>query len=203
MNDRPTRSTPATGTPAKGTPARKATPGEVATTPATAADSLWSRVRANPGYAPELLARSAVTIYGPVARAWVDRTRGTYPDAAPDALARLVAALQARLTPHIAAAYGTDPAHPDRAADLLVLTRVHPDAETARAALDSTEPTAAERALADVAWRAGVPLLRIFGGWAARRALARLVPGAALVWGATAGADALRGLAARAVLHYR
>ncbi|MFY1704996.1 hypothetical protein ACN28G_25305 [Micromonospora sp. WMMA1923] len=52
-------------------------------------------------------------------------------------VAELAAALwtQADLVLHLAAAHGRDPAHPDRAVELLVLTRVHPDADAARTAL--------------------------------------------------------------------
>ncbi|WP_433116346.1 hypothetical protein [Micromonospora sp. CA-246542] len=89
---------------------------------------------------------------------------------------------QANLVLHLAAAYGRDPAHPDRAEELLVLTQVHPDAASARAALvgareagdpvEGTWPKAAE-----AAWRLAAPLTAQAGGWVALRLASRLVPG--------------------------
>uniref|UniRef100_UPI0038F69D71 hypothetical protein n=1 Tax=Micromonospora chalcea TaxID=1874 RepID=UPI0038F69D71 len=123
------------------------------------------QLRDHPGFAPELLALAAVDALGPRAREWVAQVRRAYPEADADGVARLatrrfvrmagtggalaagagmfapVAELaavlwtQANLVLHLAAAYGRDPAHPDRAAELLVLTLVHPDDGTARAAL--------------------------------------------------------------------
>ena len=124
------------------------------------------QLRDHPGFAPELLALAAVDALGPRASAWVEQVRRAYPEADADGVARLatrrfvrmagtggalaagagmfapVAELaavlwtQANLVLHLAAAYGRDPAHPDRAAELLVLTLVHPDDGTARAALE-------------------------------------------------------------------
>ncbi|WIM96439.1 hypothetical protein ACTOB_008638 [Actinoplanes oblitus] len=88
---------------------------------------------------------------GPRAAAWAAHTRATYPAATPQALARLATARFARtaalrgglsalsgtyapvafmataalthaeLVLHLAAAYGLDPTHPDRAAEIVVL----------------------------------------------------------------------------------
>jgi hypothetical protein len=123
---------------------------------------LWDRMKADPQYAPEHLALEAIRRLGPQAQAWVQRTRARQPDLGPEALARLavrrftaharlsgavsgaaglpgavvdvgvLAWTQARMVLHVAAAYGVDPTHPDRAVDLLVLQRVHRIAETAR-----------------------------------------------------------------------
>ncbi|AVT30866.1 hypothetical protein C6361_16795 [Plantactinospora sp. BC1] len=111
---------------------------------------------------------------GPEARAWADWVRATYPGATADGLVRLAtrryvrlaatgAALstvtgllaplaelaavtwaQAGLVLHLAAAHGHDPTGPERAADVLVLTRVHPDLASARAALAAAEAAIAE-----------------------------------------------------------
>ncbi|BCJ41756.1 hypothetical protein GCM10010168_74440 [Actinoplanes ianthinogenes] len=135
--------------------------GEAATPPGT----LWSRMRADPQYAPEHLALEAVRRLGPEAAEWAARTRAGRPGITPDELATLavknfttlarlsgavsgVAGLpgavldvgvlawtQARMVLHIAAAHGADPTAPERATDLLVLQRVHKAAETARTAL--------------------------------------------------------------------
>ncbi len=127
--------------------------------------SLWSRMKADPQYAPEHLALEAVRRLGPEAAEWAARTREERPEITPDelatlaakhftALARLSGALsgvtglpgavvdvgvlawtQARMVLHIAAAHGVDPAAGERATDLLVLQRVHKVAESARTAL--------------------------------------------------------------------
>ena len=126
---------------------------------------LWDRMRADPQYAPELLALEAVRRLGPEARDWAAATRARYPAASPDGLAGMAASrftnharlsgavsgaaglpgavldigvlawTQARMALHIAAAYGIDPTGPERATDLLVLQRVHKYAEGARLAL--------------------------------------------------------------------
>ncbi|MEV4826886.1 hypothetical protein AB0K25_00955 [Micromonospora sp. NPDC049257] len=199
---------------------------------------LRARLLAHPGFAPELLALAAVEGIGPRAQTWARGLREAYPDAGPDGLARLatrrfvrwagvggataaVAGLfapvaeltavlwtQSALVLHVAAAYGRDPLHPDRAVELLVLTQVHPDADSARAALDSARaadgpgdgpwPRAAE-----AAWRLAAPLAAQAGGWAALRLAARLLPGAAVLATAAGDAAATERLAARAVASYR
>lgn len=197
-----------------------------------------ARVLDHPGFAPELLALSAVESLGPAAADWAGWLRTRYPDASADGLARLAtrrfvrsagvggaaAALAGLFAPlaelasvlwthsnlvlHLAAAYGRDPAHPDRAVDLLVLTQVHPDPETARAALataraaDDPVEGAWPRA-AEAAWRLAVPLTAQAGGWVALRLAARLVPGAAVVAAALGDAAAADRLAARTVAAYR
>jgi uncharacterized protein (DUF697 family) len=128
-------------------------------------DSLWSRMKADPQYAPEHLALEAVRRLGPEAAEWAARTRAERPGLTPDelaalavkrftTLARLSGALsgvaglpgavvdvgvlawtQARMVLHLAAAYGVDPAATERATDLLVLQGVHKVAATARTAL--------------------------------------------------------------------
>jgi hypothetical protein len=127
--------------------------------------TLWSRMRADPQYAPEHLALEAVRRLGPEAAAWAERARAEQPGATPDMLADLVvrryttlarisgavagatglpgavldvgvlAWTQCRMVLHVAAAYGADPTAPERATELLVLQRVHKVAETARVAL--------------------------------------------------------------------
>ncbi|MFB6398261.1 hypothetical protein AAFH96_35080, partial [Polymorphospora sp. 2-325] len=131
---------------------------------------------------------------GPAAAAWAERLRAEYPTATPDGLARLatrrfvrlagaggavsaaagllaplaelaaVAWTQTDLVLHVAAAYGHDPAHPDRAVELLVLTQVHPDETFARAALDAAlgarpDGRVPARRAAEAAWRLATPLV--------------------------------------------
>ncbi|MGN9775227.1 hypothetical protein ACTMS0_05535 [Micromonospora sp. H33] len=196
------------------------------------------RVFDHPGYAPELLALAAVESIGPRARDWADRLRSAYPKATGDGLARLAtrryvrragaggaaAALagvfapvaelgavlwtQASLVLHLAAAYDRDPAHPDRAVELLVLTQVHPDADSARAALQAARAAdgpgeAPWPRAVEAAWRLAAPLAAQAGGWLALRLASRLLPGAAALAAATGDAAATERLAARAVAAYR
>ncbi|MGW4151981.1 hypothetical protein ACWEDF_02330 [Micromonospora chersina] len=196
------------------------------------------RVLDHPGFAPELLALAAVDALGPRAADWVQRTRDAYPDADADGLARLVTRrfvrlagtggalaagaglfapvaelsavlwTQANLVLHLAAVYGRDPAHPDRVAELLVLTQVHPDGGTARAALDAARSAGApaegswSRA-AEAAWRLATPLAAQAVGWLGLRLAARLLPGAAALAAATGDTASAQRLAARAVTLYR
>ncbi|WP_225980581.1 hypothetical protein [Micromonospora sp. B006] len=196
------------------------------------------QLRDHPGFAPELLALAAVDALGPRARDWVAQVRRAYPEADADGVARLatrrfvrmagtggalaagagmfapVAELaavlwtQANLVLHLAAAYGRDPAHPDRAAELLVLTLVHPDDGTARAALAAA--LAADvpadgpwgRA-AQAAWRLATPVAAQAGGWLGLRLAARRLPGAAALAAAIGGTATAERVAARAVARYR
>ncbi|WP_435123785.1 hypothetical protein [Micromonospora tulbaghiae] len=210
----------------------------IARTPVEGWRAVGPQLRDHPGFAPELLALAAVDALGPRARDWVEQVRRAYPEADADGVARLatrrfvrmagtggalaagaglfapVAELaavlwtQANLVLHLAAAYGRDPAHPDRAAELLVLTLVHPDDGTARAAL------AAARAadgpadgpwgrVAEAAWRLATPVAAQAGGWLGLRLAARLLPGAAALAAATGGTATAERLAARAVARYR
>ncbi|MEU5910668.1 hypothetical protein [Micromonospora sp. NPDC047527] len=199
---------------------------------------MTARVLDHPGFAPELLALAAVRALGPGAAEWAELLRGRYPDAPADGLARLAtrrfvgaaaaggatAALagifapmaelasvlwtQSNLVLHLAAAYGRDPAHPDRAAELLVLTRVHPDPASARAALDAARAAddpveGAWPRAAEAAWRLAAPLTAQAGGWVALRLAARLLPGAAVLAAALGDSAATERLAARAVALYR
>jgi hypothetical protein len=141
---------------------------------ATVRTEAWAKLVADPGHTPELLALAAVQTIGPRAQEWAQRTRESYPNAAPESLARLAqeqftrfgsvgslfaavagsyapvallasnALTYAELILHIAAAYGIDPADERRAADLLVLAGVHPGHEDAEAALAAARQPAYE-----------------------------------------------------------
>ncbi|MFB9851742.1 hypothetical protein ACFFMR_15300 [Micromonospora andamanensis] len=197
-----------------------------------------ARMLDHPGFAPELLALTAVEVLGPGAAQWVRRLRELYPGAGADGLARLAtrrfvrqagvggagAALtgvfapvvelaavlwsQANLVLHLAAAYGHDPAHPDRAAELLTLTQVHPDvasAGSAVAAARAAQGPAEEPGLRamEAAWRLAAPLAAQAGGWLALRLASRLLPGMAALTAAAGDSAAAERLAARAVTRYR
>jgi hypothetical protein len=125
--------------------------------------SLWNRILAEPDRAPEYIALAAAERFGPQAEEWV-RVAG--PGQTPKKLARIayrkhvrlarleggllglggaftvapdiVALLwiQSRMTFYIAAAYGYDPRHPMRPAELLALQGVYRTPAEAREALD-------------------------------------------------------------------
>ncbi|HEX5540033.1 MAG TPA: EcsC family protein [Micromonospora sp.] len=196
------------------------------------------RLLDHPGYAPELLALAAVQTFGPGAQDWAQKMKAAYPAATRDGLARLAAhrfsrfavasgaasATAGLLVPlaglttltwaqiglvlHLAAAYGQDPTDPERAVDLLVLLRVHPDDKAARAALATARQISADAdevlyRLAEAGGRIATPATRRYGRWVARRLAARLLPGVALVSGAVGGSSTVQRLAARAVARYR
>jgi uncharacterized protein (DUF697 family) len=125
--------------------------------------SLWNRILAEPARAPEYIALAAADHFGPEAEEWV-RIAG--PGHTPQKLARIayrkhvrlarleggllgiggiftaapdiVALLwiQSRMVFYIAAAYGYDPRHPMRPAELLALQGVYKTPADARQALD-------------------------------------------------------------------
>lgn len=211
---------------------------DVTRTPMEGWRAVGPQLRDHPGFAPELLALAAVDALGPRAASWVEQVRRAYPEADADGVARLatrrfvrmagtggalaagaglfapVAELatvlwtQANLVLHLAAAYGRDPAHPDRAAELLVLTLVHPDDGTARAALAAARAADAPAEgpwgrVAEAAWRLATPVAAQAGGWLGLRLAARLLPGAAALAAATGGTARAERVAARAVARYR
>ncbi|MFC4106668.1 hypothetical protein ACFOX0_12055 [Micromonospora zhanjiangensis] len=206
-----------------------------------------------PEQAPELLALAAVASIGPRARDWAAGIRADYPNATPDGVAALAtrrfvrragtgAAMatavgllapfaelaltswaQAGLVLHLAAAYGQDPTHPDRAVDLLLLSGIEPDEDRARRALAEARaggrPDVRDRPAAGpdhggdqvpsveklvlAGQRLAAPLLAQGGGWMAVRLVARLLPGAGPLVAAGGGAAGAERLAARAVARYR
>ncbi len=204
---------------------------------------LWERMKADPQYAPEHLALEAVRRLGPEARDWAARGRAARPGIPSEVqaqeavkkftnLARLSGAVsgavglpgavvdtgvlawtQARMVLHIAAAYGVDPEHPDRATDLLVLQKVHKVAESARTALKVAAGRERAGALFDreadpaplgrVMFTLGVRLAKMAGIRAAKRMFAKVVPGASIVLGTWANSSATTDLARRAGEHYR
>jgi hypothetical protein len=220
-------------TPPDRPPAPVATEGEQ---PSAPPPGLWERMKNDPHYAPEHLALEAVRRLGPEAAAWADRMRAEQPGLPADRmaeqatrkfvnLARLSGAVsgaaglpgavvdvgvlawtQARMVLHIAAAYGVDPRHPDRAADLLVLQKVHKVAETARLALGVAAGRERARALLagvdtplrQALLRLSVRLARMAGLRAAKRVFAKLVPGAAIILGTWANSSATSDLSRRA-----
>jgi len=204
--------------------------------------SLWARMKADPQYAPEHLALEAVRRLGPEARRWVGQVRAARPDLSDDAVARLaekrflnharlsgavsgavglpgavvdmgvLAWTQSRMVLHVAAAYGIDPAHSDRATDLLVLQRVHKVAESARVALGVAAgrerasrlfQPAADRPLTGVMVKLGARLAQMAGVRVAKRMFAKVIPGAGVVLGTWVNSAATKDLARRTREYYR
>ena len=194
----------------------------------------WAKLIADPGHAPELLALAAVQTIGPRARDWAARARDAYPTASDRALARLAkqqftrfgglgsifgavagsyapitllgtaAVTHAEIVLHLAAAYGLDPMAPERAVDLLVLTRVHPTRSEAEAALASARvPAYEDGGLSGAVWRLGRMVATQTGGWAALRLANRFFPGTSLLAAILTSSASAQAVAARADSHYR
>jgi hypothetical protein len=241
----------ATPAPVTATPGAVTAPGTGVAEAGTPVTYGWSQLLDDPGHAPELLALAAVQAIGPRAADWAGRTRESYPSANSAALARLAVAqftrrggvggalaaaagshaavallgaaawTQAELVLHVAAAFEQDPTDPARAADLLMLTRVHPSREDAAAAIDAAlrrsagpaaprtasaerEPTgSAVETIRATARRLGRPLAVQAGAWLAMRAANRFFPGTSLLVGAFTGSAATENLAVRTVAFYR
>jgi hypothetical protein len=202
---------------------------------------LWAKMKADPEYAPEHLALEAVTRLGPKMAAELDKLKGQNPGAHPDALAQMIvyryvnqsrlsgavsgavplagavidvgvlAWTQARMALMIAANYGADPAHPDRAVDLLVLQGIHKYTQTARTALAVARGREQVSALLPedrpemrkVLVRLALKLAQMAGVRAAKKMAAKLIPGAAIILGGVTNGNATRDLGGRAVTMYR
>jgi hypothetical protein len=199
-------------------------------------------MKSDPQYAPEHLALEAVRRLGPEAARWVERMHLEHPTLSGEGLAMLavrrfttlarisgavsgatglpgavldvgvLAWTQSRMVLHIAAAYGLDPTAGERAADLLVLQRVHKGASTARLALGVAAGRErasrlftgmAVRPLNGVMIKLGVRLSQMAGVRAAKRVFAKVVPGAAIILGTWVNSAATRELADRARCRYR
>jgi EcsC protein family len=200
-------------------------------------------LRAEPSYALETIALRAVEVHGAAAEAWLkDGSTVSY---APEQLAKIavkrstnlarleggtlgiggfltvapdLAALIYILTREVvfvAAAFGEDPRHPDRAAELLVITQVYDTVEEAQAALDRRGERIAVR-LAKKQVKASLTggagkrqrtlserLIRYAGKRAAKRYGGRMVPGLGAVLGAIDNGTAARETGERAIAFYR
>jgi hypothetical protein len=198
----------------------------------------WAQLVADPAHGPELLALAAVQSIGPRAQEWVARTTRDYPNADRAALARLAtsqfaragslggvfgavagsyapvvltgtaAVAHAELILHVAAAYGMDPTASERAIDLLVLTRVHPDREAAEAAVAAARRPAYDEegdggGLRAGVWRLGRLVSGQIGGWGVFRLINRYLPGVSVLAAFLSSRAATDSLAARANALYR
>jgi hypothetical protein len=197
--------------------------------------SLWDRILAQPERAPELIALAASDRFGPQAEEWVRVAgAGHSPEqlakvaykkhvrlarleggvlgvggaftAAPDVVALIW--IQSRMVFYIAAAYGYDPRHPMRPAELLAIQGVYPTPEEARRALDGVGKLMAqavvEKALAsrssDALHRR---LVRYLARRFARRAAGRFIPLIGAPIGAIQNGNATAEVGKLALSYYR
>jgi hypothetical protein len=218
---------------ADATPPAKAMPTQVAVSSTGGAaqpqPTIFSKVAADPGHAPELLALAAVQSIGPRAKEWAKRTREAYPKATDAAVARLAAdqftrftsptsivtaltgsyapstliattaLTHARVILHVAAAYGIDPTDEARAADLLVLTRIQPSREDAEAALAAARR---KQAATDTVKRIARMVATNAAGWVAVKLVSRYFPGTSLLAAALVSRSSARNMAERATTYY-
>jgi hypothetical protein len=196
--------------------------------------ALWERILAQPERAPELIALAASERFGPQAEEWV-RTAGAGHEpeqlakvaykkhvrlarleggvlglggaltAAPDVVALIW--IQSRMVFYIAAAYGYDPRHPMRPAELLALQGVYETPEDARKALDGMGKLMAqamvEKALAGRSTeRLHRRLLKYLAKRMARRYAGRLIPFIGAPLGAIQNGSATKEVGRRALSYY-
>lgn len=195
---------------------------------------LWDRLLAEPDRAPEYIALAAAERFGPQAEAWV-RIAG--PGHTPEELARvafkkhvrlarveggalgvggvitaapdLVALLwiQSRMVFYIAAAYGYDPRHPMRPAELLALQGLYETPAEARKALDGVGKRMAqvmvERALSNRRSEAlHLKLAKYIARRMARRYAGRLIPFIGAPIGAVQNGNVTKRLGQLALSYY-
>jgi hypothetical protein len=196
--------------------------------------ALWNRILAQPERAPELIALAAADRFGPQAEEWV-RVAGA--GQSPEKLAKIayrkhvrlarleggvlgvggaftaapdVAALiwiQSRMIFYIAAAFGYDPRHPMRPAELLALQGVYATPDDARKALDGMGKLMAqamvEKALAGrTTDRLHQRLLRYLARRLARRYAGRWVPLIGAPLGAIQNGNATKEVGKLALSYY-
>jgi EcsC protein family len=196
--------------------------------------ALWNRIVAQPERAPELIALAASDRFGPQAEEWVRVAgAGHSPEklakiayrkhvrlarleggllgaggaltAAPDVVALIW--IQSRMIFYIAAAYGYDPRHPMRPAELLALQGVYATPEDARKALDGMGKLMAqamvERALAGrTTERLHQRLLRYLARRLARRVAGRWIPLIGAPLGAIQNGNATKEVGKLALSYY-
>ncbi|MGH2713412.1 MAG: EcsC family protein [Thermoleophilaceae bacterium] len=197
--------------------------------------SLWNRLLAEPERAPEHIALAAADRFGPQAEEWVRLAgAGHTPEelakvafkkhvrlarveggvlgvggaitAAPDVVALIW--IQSRMIFYVAAAYGYDPRHPMRPAELLALQGVYPSPAEAREALDGMgKPMAqamVEKAISSRSTdRLHRRLLKYLARRMARRYAGRLIPFIGAPIGAIQNGNATREIGQLALSYYR
>jgi uncharacterized protein (DUF697 family) len=194
-------------------------------------ESLWKRIRERPDRTPEHVAIAAAEHFAAPAASWAAMMRahhdpadaagiarrkhvwlsrlegaalgiGGAVTAVPDAVA--LAWIQGRMVFFVAAAYGFDPHHPMRPAELLALQGLYPTAADARAALDGIGRHMALRYIDSKAEEHRTPgrLAMMAGRYLAKRASLRLVPVLASPLNAVANARLTAALGDRALRYY-
>lgn len=198
--------------------------------------SLWERVQRDPARAPEHIALAAADRFAPAADQWARHALQQHHPAEAAAIARrrhvrlsrfegavaglggaftavpdlaALAWIQGRMVFFVAAAYGYDPRHPMRPAELLALQDVYATPAEAREALDGlSRPMALHYADKRFeAWRnrerqLATRLLKLVGRYAARRVTRRVIPILSAPVASAQNARATERLGTRAIAYY-
>jgi hypothetical protein len=201
---------------------------------------LLTDIYRDPTYALETIALASVTVHGPAAKRWVQSRHhlryshdqlaksalrrstnsafvegaalglGGFITAVPDAAALVW--ILSREAIFVAAAYGHDPTHPDRAAEVLVICDVYPDLESAKAGLERRGQRlplalAKQQTLRFMSpggnRTAGSRLVRYATARFAKNKGARMVPGLGSVLGAIDNSASARRIGQRAMDFYK
>lgn len=194
--------------------------------------SLWQRVHEDPLRAPEHIALAAAGHFAAPAERWAARMRHQHEPAelarsalrqhvwlsrleggaaglggaftvVPDLAA--LAWIQGRLVFFVAAAYGFDPRHPMRPAELLTLQQIYATPAEARAALDGVGAPLALHYVDSRMQREGQlvkRLVKLVGRKMAKRAALKLVPIVSAPISAVQNSRATEALGRRALVYY-
>lgn len=195
-------------------------------------ESLWKRIHEDPARAPEHIALESAEHFAPQAERWLARTRGHHSPAELAQIARrnhvrmsrlegaaaglggaltivpdlaALAWIQSRLVYFTAAAFGFDPRHPMRPAELLTLQDLYPTPAEARAALDGLGTPMAIQYVASKHQRdeqLASRLLKFVGRRLARRAMRRVIPILSAPMASVQNARLTAALGDRAILYY-
>lgn len=192
--------------------------------------SLWEKLREHPERTPEIVALYAGEHFGPQAERFAARMGSRAPEKAARValrrhvrLARLEGAalglggfttaaadfaalvwVQCRMVFFIAAAYGYDPRHPMRPAELLALRGIYSNAEEARSALDHIGPLMAGSYVQAKLTRGDNrgALVTFAARKAAERGARRMIPLVSSPINAVANAAATKDLGLRTIAYY-
>ena len=196
-------------------------------------ESLWARIRAEPDRAPEYIALYAADRFGPQAERWAREKGGRR---SPERLARKVVRthvrlarleggalglgggftaaadlvalvwIQSRMVFFVAAAYGYEPRHPMRPAELLALHGLYDTPAQAREALDGVGKrlgqALVERSLSGKNEAVTTRLIKFAGKRVATRYAGRLIPFIASPISAVQNAAATKELGRAATAYY-
>lgn len=194
--------------------------------------SLWKRIHEDPTRAPEHIALASAEHFAPSAERWVARMRSHHGPAELGRLARThhvrlaqlegaaaglggaitavpdlaaLAWIQCRMVYFVGAAFGFDPRHPMRPAELLALQELYPTPAEARGALDGIGRPIALQYIATKHARdqqLARRLLSFVGRRLARRAFRRVIPILSSPLAAVQNGGVTASLGDRAILYY-